>query len=270
VETEELEDRIAAFPRWQYRFEFDGGVRTPVASEAQANRHTERRRYFFDALLRATGGTLAGRRVLDLGCNAGFWSLQAIEADADFVLGIDGREQAIEQARLVFEAKGVEQQRHRFEVGNLFEHPIAESFDVVLCLGLLDVTARPLELFELMSATGAELLVIDTGISRITPAVFEVSSLSDPNNAIDHTITLVPSRRAVVELAAQFGYSTVALAHEMLDYSGLDDYRRGRRLAFLCSRSKPLHGLAEAPAQTPLPWWAASLDPRELLRRARR
>jgi len=111
--------------------------------------------------------------------------------------------------------------------------------------------------------------VIDTGISRITPAIFELATLSEPANAIDRPTTLVPSRRAVVELAKEFGYDCVALAHEMLDYTGLEDYRRGQRIAFICSRQTPLAALNAAPAPTPLPWWASSLDPRELLRRAR-
>jgi ribosomal protein L11 methylase PrmA len=41
--------------------------------------------------------------VLDLGCNAGFWSLAAIDAGADLVVGIDGRQMHIDQANLVFE-----------------------------------------------------------------------------------------------------------------------------------------------------------------------
>jgi SAM-dependent methyltransferase len=270
VDAQELQDRITAFTRWQYRFEFDGGVRTPVASEAQANRHIERRGYFFDALLELTGGTLEGRRVLDLGCNAGFWSLAAIDAGADFVLGIDGREEPIEQAQLVFEAKRVSPERFRFEAANVFGAGPSEKFDIVLCLGFLDVTARPLEAFELMSATGADLIVIDTGISHVSSAYFEVSSLTDPLNAVDHTLTLMPSREAVVELAREFGYTTVALAHEMGDYSGLEDYRRGRRLAFICSRETPLGALSPAPAQSLLPWWASSLNPRELLGKVRR
>ena len=272
-----LQDRIDAFPRWQYRFEFEGGVRTPVAYEGQANRHAERRRYFFDALLRVVGGSLAGKRVLDLGCNAGFWSLQAVEAGADFVLGVDARAEWIEQAELVFEAKGVGRERFRFAVSNVFDGPgsfVAEGegpFDVVLCLGLLDVTARPLELFELMSGLGAELIVIETGISRMGPALFEVGSLSEPANAVDGQLTLLPSRRAVVELAREVGYESVALAHEMLDYTGLEDYRRGQRMAFLCARDRAaLRGLTAAPEPAlALPWWAAGLDPRELLRRAR-
>jgi tRNA (mo5U34)-methyltransferase len=269
VDSQQLQEQIAAFPRWQYRFEFDGGVKTPVLYEGQANRSEQRRRYFFDPLLELTGGTLAGRRVLDLGCNAGYWSLLASEAGADYVLGIDGRQEVIDQAELVFEAKHVDRSRYGFETANVFEQHPAGTFDVVLCLGLMDVTAKPVELFELMSATGAELIVIDTGINRRNSSFFEVASVNEPSNVVDHKLTLVPSREAVVELAGEFGYQAVALAHEMGDYAGLDDYREQRRLAFICSKDTSLGGLNSAPLPGPLPWWANAEQIREQLRRLR-
>jgi tRNA (mo5U34)-methyltransferase len=274
MEPQELKDRIDAFPRWHYRFEFEGGIRTPVAYEGQANRHAERRRYFFEPLLELLGGSLAGRRVLDLGCNAGWWSLQALEAGADFVLGVDARADCIEQAELVFEAKALPRERFRFATANVFDGPGFAAagegpFDVALCLGMLDVTARPLELFELMAGLGAELIVLDTGISRMGPAAFEVSALSEPANVVDHQLTLLPSRRAVVELAQEFGYESVALAHELLDDNGLEDYRRGQRIAFICARKTGLGTLRPAPEQTMLPWWVSSLDLRGLLARLR-
>ena len=105
MEPNELEKRIAEFPRWHYMFEFGGGLRTPVPDQGMVNRHEQRRRYFFEPLVRLTGGSLSGHRVLDLGCNAGFWSLNALDSGADFVLGVDARQTYIEQARLVFEAK---------------------------------------------------------------------------------------------------------------------------------------------------------------------
>src|SRR3954451_7714811 len=102
-----LRERVAGFPQWHYEFDL-GGVRTPIFDQAHVNRHAQRRAYFFEPLVRLCGGSLAGRRVLALGCNAGFWSLAAIDAGADFVLGIDARRMHVEQANLVFEAKGVE------------------------------------------------------------------------------------------------------------------------------------------------------------------
>src|SRR5436309_15490459 len=121
MDAHELQQRIAAFPRWHYRFEFDGGIATPTPEVTSANRHEQRRRYSFEPLVQLCGGTLAGRRVLDLGCNAGLFSLLSLQAGADFVLGVDGREQYVEQAKLVFEAKGIDASRYRFEVANVFE-----------------------------------------------------------------------------------------------------------------------------------------------------
>ncbi len=238
MEPHELQERIAEFPRWHYRFDFGDGVITPVVDRGKVNRHEQRRRYFFDALLRVTGGSLRGRRVLDLGCNAGFWSLRSIEAGADFVLGVDVRQSHIDQADLVFAAKRVEQTRYRFERGDVFEHDFGERFDVVLCLGLMEHVAKPVELFELMAAVGAEILVIDTALARASSSCFEVSSLDEPDG--DGALVLVPTRAAVIELAARFGFEAVPLARNMTDYTGLDDYRALQRLAFVCSRSASL------------------------------
>jgi tRNA (mo5U34)-methyltransferase len=252
LDADELQEKLSSFLIWHYEFDFGDGVRTQVPDYGRVNRHNERRRYIFDALLQARGGSLNGCRVLDLGCNAGFFSLAAIEAGADFVLGVDGREEYIEQANLVFEGKGVERDRYRFERANIFEHDLSEPFDIVLCLGLLDVTSKPVSLFERMTRTGAEMIVIDSGLARVPlrSAFFEVSRLIEPKNAIDHDMVLVPTRQAVVELAEQFGFQIVPLALNIADYRGMDDYRDQHRLAFICAKSTPLGGLAAEPPQS--------------------
>lgn len=268
MDAEDLTERIAAFPSWNYRFDLGEGITTPVASAWRVRRQELRRRYFFEPLLALTGGTLAGRRVLDLGCNAGFWSLQAIEAGADFVLGVDGAPGAIEQAELVFDAKGVSGERYAFEAVNIFGWQPGARFDVVLCLGLLDVVAKPLAVFELIAASGAELVVIDTGISRARGELFEPARLSEPRNAVEHELVLVPTRPAVTALAERFGLEAVALAHEFgADELGVDDYAAGRRLAFICSAGPPLDGLAAAPEPARNAWAGALQDASRSVRR---
>jgi SAM-dependent methyltransferase len=255
MDAQELADRIAAFPRWHYRFEFDGGVSTPTPDPGFANRHEQRRRYFFEPLVDLCGGTLAGRRVLDLGCNAGWFSLLALDAGADFVLGVDGRELYLDQARLAFEAKGVDAARYSFEHANVFAFEAPSAFDIVLCLGLLDHVCKPVELFELMARAGAETIVVDTEISRSRSSAFEVSSLYDRNAVIDYPLVLIPTRQAVLELADLVGYEAVALAPNMTDYAGMADYRDQRRLAFICSRSQALRGRLDEARSSFAPWW---------------
>lgn len=258
MEVEELQDRIAAFPLWNYQFEFDGGVRTPLTDPARANRQVQRRRYFFEALLRLTGGSLAGKRVLDLGCSSGFWALQVVQAGADFVLGVDARADYVEQAELVFEASGVERSRYRFEHANLFGYELQERFDVVLCLGLLSVVAKPVALFELIERANAPLVLLDTGISRAPTKLFEVTRLQEPRNKVDYGLVLVPTRRAVGELARQFGYELVPLALDVADYTAMEDYRRGERLAFVCAKGVPTGTLAVEPAPHRNTWVASA------------
>jgi SAM-dependent methyltransferase len=245
--AEELQRRVDGFPVWHYRFELDGGVTTPIYRADYVNRHAQRRRTFFDPLVAVCGGSLRGRRVLDLGSNAGYWALCAIEAGADFVLGIDGRQMHVDQAQLVFEAKGVDPDRYRFELGNIFEHELHERFDIVLCLGLMYHIAKPVELFELMSGAGADLLLIDTTVSLVPWSLFRVAheeSLDNPRNAVDYELLLIPTRHAIFDLARQFGYDSVALAQSITDFTGMSDYRSKQRAAFICSKRTPLDSLA--------------------------
>jgi tRNA (mo5U34)-methyltransferase len=241
----ELRSRIAAFDTWHYRFEFEGGIHTPIRNETRVNRHEQRSRHFFDALLRALGGSLRGHRVLDLGCNAGFWSLKAADRGADFVLGVDGRQMHVDQANLVFEAKGIDPSRYRFEVANIFEYHAEAEYDVVLCLGLMYHISKPVELFELMNRAGADVIVIDTRVSTAAGSLFEVDheALDDPRDAVDYELVLVPTAQAVVDLGAQFGFRTVPLHVKTMTGVGVNDYLEGRRVAFIGVRTTALNQL---------------------------
>ncbi len=227
MNPDELRSRIAAFPGWHYQFSFDG-VTTPIWDERAITRHEE-------------------RRVLDLGCNAGWWSLKAIEAGCDFVAGIDGRQMHIDQANLVFEAKRVDPARYQFTVGNVVTASWpAGDFDVVLCLGLLYHISKPVELMERISDINTDLLVIDTEIIDVGGSYWlsRRESLGEPWNAVDFETVLIPSRQAVIDLAGQFGYTVVPLAPNPTSCHGMSDYLQGTRLAFMCAKRASLSGLA--------------------------
>lgn len=168
MEIDELRRRVESFDRWHYAIKLAEGVVTPVAHPREQVRHRHRRSHFFDPMVRLLGGTLEGRRVLDLGCNAGFWSLTSRRNGADFVLGVDGRQMHVDQSNLVFEAKGVGRNKYEFVCANLFDMDFSSygRFDVVLCLGLMYHVAKPVELLEVISAVNSDVLIIDTDVSR--------------------------------------------------------------------------------------------------------
>lgn len=235
----EIKKRIEGFPNWHYRFDLKGNI-TPIFPEEAVNRHEQRRRYFFEPLVGLFGGSLRGKRVLDLGCNAGFWSLLAARAGCDYVLGIDGRQMHVDQANFVFEVEEIEGDRYDFVAGNIFEMDLERfgRFDVVLCLGLMYHISKHVELMEKISAVNDDVLLIDTTLARLPGAAFKVwrEPLDRASNAVDHEMVMAPSWEAVHELARQFGYDAVALKPRFDDYEGAKDYVEGRR-AFLCARA---------------------------------
>jgi 2-polyprenyl-3-methyl-5-hydroxy-6-metoxy-1,4-benzoquinol methylase len=249
VDPEQLRARVESFPRWHYEFDLGGGVRTPITPRSHANRHQQRRAYFFDPLVRLCGGSLLGRRVLDLGCNAGFWSLAAIESGADFVHGLDGRQMHIDQANLVFAAKGIDPARYAFTAADVFAWDTDEQYDIVLCLGLLYHVSKPFELMERIARWNRDLLVIDTTLDRGRGAAFRlvVQDLDDPRAALDLPLALHPTSAAVVRMVAAHGYRAVMLRPRFTDWTGSERYRDGGRRAFICAKRSALEGLDAEP-----------------------
>jgi tRNA (mo5U34)-methyltransferase len=267
-EHDRLRERVASFPRWHYEFDLDG-VRTPIFNRTHVNRHAQRREYFFTPLVRLCGGSLAGKRVLDLGCNAGFWSLAAVEAGAELVVGIDGRQMHVDQANLVFEAKGVDRARYQFLRGDVLTTELDEEpFDIVLCLGLLYHVSNPVGLMERIGAWSDDLVVFDTTLSTLVGGpFFRLASQNpeDPRSAVDRPLALHPTSEAVATLAREGGYRCAMLRPSFSSWEGASQYRDGNRRAFICAKRTSLDGLDTEPVGANVP---ARVALRQAARRA--
>lgn len=181
---------------------------------------------------------------MDLGCNAGFWSLAAIENGCDYILGIDGRQMHVDQANFIFEVNEVEPTRFDFISGNIYDlvNKDLGDFDIVFFFGLMYHINKPIELLELISSVNSDTLVIDTLLSEKEGSLLEIrhESLDEPRNAIDYELVLVPTKNAVLEMTNQFGYQAKTLEPNFSDYEGSHDYQGGYRKAFICSKRSNL------------------------------
>ncbi len=225
---------------WHYALEMAPDIVTPIRENAWINRHAQRVRYFWEPLLRKQPEIFRGARVLDLGCNAGFWTLKALEAGAREVVAIDARPLHIAQASLLLKAKAIEPVRYRLIQKNLFDLDFEElgRFDVILLLGLLYHVVKPFELLERISAANDQLLIIDTKVSRLEFPAMEIirEELDDPRMAADWPLVAVPSASAIHEMTRVLGYDCETLEPKFDDWEGSPDYRDGDRLAFWCWR----------------------------------
>lgn len=248
-----LEERIQTLTPWHYAFQFREGVSTPVRDPDWINRHQQRAAYFFDSLVAHHPDLFTEARILDLGCNAGFWTLRALAAGAREVVAVDARPHHLEQLKLVLDESGIAPDRWVALEANIYDldYSALGDFDVVLCLGLLYHVAKPFELLEKISLLQPELLLIDTKISRSREAILEVlpEPLDDPRMAADWGVVMVPSTSALNQMLQVLDYRVELLTPEFSDWKGAMDYRDGDRQAFWCWKNHESRALSENDVQ---------------------
>jgi len=150
-----LEERIASLGPWFHNLRLEGVQTAPDHflgdyPQVKYNR-------FCNALPR----DLSGKTVLDIGCNAGFYSLEMKRRGADRVLGIDTDEHYLAQARFAAGVLGLEVAFRQLSVWDVAS--LRESFDVVLFMGVLYHLRHPLLALDLIHEhTARDLLVFQS------------------------------------------------------------------------------------------------------------
>jgi tRNA (mo5U34)-methyltransferase len=91
---------------------------------------------------------LHGKTVLDIGCNAGFYSIEMKRRGAKKVIGIDSDEQYLAQAAFAAEVCGVEIEFRKLSVYDVTA--LGEKFDVVLFMGVFYHLRYPLLALDLV------------------------------------------------------------------------------------------------------------------------
>src|SRR5213080_28553 len=105
---------------------------------------------------------LTGATVLDIGCNAGFYSLHMKQRGARYVLGVDVDERYLSQARLAAETLDLEIDFQKRSVYDVDE--IAGQFDYVLFMGLFYHLRYPLFALDKIIKKVGKRLVFQTMI----------------------------------------------------------------------------------------------------------
>ncbi len=111
---------------------------------------------------------LSGRTVLDIGCNAGFYSIEMKRRGAARVLGIDHDEDYLRQARFAAQTLGLDIEFAPLSVYDVAA--LAERFDVVLFLGVLYHLRHPLLALDLIRDHVVRDLFVCQSMQRGDPA----------------------------------------------------------------------------------------------------
>ncbi|HLK66755.1 MAG TPA: TIGR04290 family methyltransferase [Bryobacteraceae bacterium] len=92
---------------------------------------------------------LRGKTVLDIGCNAGFYSLEMKRRGADRVVAIDSDPAYLAQARFAADVNEAEIEFRELDVYRVAE--LREKFDLVLFMGVLYHLRHPLLALDLLA-----------------------------------------------------------------------------------------------------------------------
>ena len=154
-----LRDRIDALGPWFHNINL-GGIWT--APDHFLGDYPGRKFARFAAALPTD---LTGKSVLDIGCNAGFYSVEMKRRGAARVLGIDSDERYLAQARLAAEALAFDD----VEFANLSVYDVGalgERFDVVIFMGVLYHLRHPLLALDLIREHVAGELLVFQSLTR--------------------------------------------------------------------------------------------------------
>lgn len=155
---EEIERRVAELGEWFQNIDLRG---VPSAPQHFLGDYPAMKwRRFAHAL----PADLRGKSVLDIGCNAGFYSLEMKRRGAGRVLGIDYDPAYLAQARFAAEVLEVEIEFRQLSVYDVPQ--LREKFDLVIFMGVLYHLRHPLLALDLIGEHVAKDLLLFQSMQR--------------------------------------------------------------------------------------------------------
>ncbi|MDR6955798.1 tRNA (mo5U34)-methyltransferase [Ancylobacter sp. 3268] len=162
----EIETRVSALGPWFHNLDLDGVATAPDHFLGDYPRAKWKR--FASAL----PADLSGRSVLDIGCNAGFYSIEMKRRGAARVLGVDFDDAYLDQARFAAEVAELDITFEKLSVYDIAA--LGERFDVVLFMGVLYHLRHPLLALDLIREHVVGDLMVFQSMQRGSPQVAEV------------------------------------------------------------------------------------------------
>jgi len=223
---EEIEIRVRQLGEvqpWWHDIELPYGIRTcpRPGRDLQANHNRAKLQRISSHM------QVMGKRVLDLACNEGFFSIEMLRLGASEVVGIDINEDRITKARFVTELLQLD--NLRLVLGDVYQlapEQLGGRFDVILCLGLLHRVPDPFGLIGQLARLGDTAILEWVGLESDEP-VMKFWTRGDKQYDVHNSGYWKISRQCVREMAWRCGFRT---------HCDIPDI--GSRAAMLVSRSR--------------------------------
>ena len=158
LSREQIQERISELGDWFQNIDLCGIPSAP--NHFLGDYPAIKWRRFADAI----PADLSGKSVLDIGCNAGFYSIEMKRRGADRVLGLDLDPAYLAQARFAAEVLGMQIEFQQLSVYDLPQ--LEEKFDLVIFMGVLYHLRHPLLALDLIREHVAKDLLLFQSMQR--------------------------------------------------------------------------------------------------------
>lgn len=225
---------------WHYRFKFPWGETVPTRP-GWAERVELRKKHFFAPLVKRYEGTLAGKRVLDLGCCQGYWSFAAQAAGAKLVRGLDSNLAFVQEAEAAAAILGMD--RCFFGWAHLEEDSLTdwidEGVDITLFLGTMYHLTDPIYVLRAAMASTKETILIDGEVVPGDAPTFHLRKRTpgEPttiNSGLTSDLRTIPTVSAIKELLLDGGFKKIDVLTPAADMPA--DYHAGTTASIIASR----------------------------------
>jgi tRNA (mo5U34)-methyltransferase len=221
VRMDEIARTLTALGPWFHNLRLDGRETAPqhALGDFPAT--------FFRHFAHAIPEDLSGWSVLDIGCNAGFYSIEMKRRGAARVVGIDSEPLYLRQARYAADRLGVDVELHQLSVYDV--HRLGTRFDLVLFMGVLYHLRHPLLALDVLRRHAVGRLLVfqsmQRGGARVTPlerdyGFADETPFADPGYpklhfveqayAGDDSNWWIPNRACVEAMLRSAGFGIVA------------------------------------------------------------
>ena len=207
-----LRAQVEAEPYWFLQVDLGDGLVTPGWS----NPTTQKLPYF------GLPEDMSGMRVLDIGCNEGFFSFEAERRGAAEVIGIDSWADSVRRFNLCRIAMASKATAYLTNVYDITPRTFG-TFDLVMFFGVLYHLKHPLLALERIFAVASGTLLMqaasfedaalgDASVAKFHP--FGIQSGPAENPVWDPTVFWVPNSACIRDMLLHVGFVNVELLNE--------------------------------------------------------
>lgn len=158
------------------------------------------------------------KKILDIASHDGRWSFSALKHGAKFVLGIEGREELVENANKTMLKYDIPKEKYQFTAGDIHKE-IKKldpgSFDTIFCFGFFYHTINHFQLLSEIKRLNPKNLIMDTSVVKSSQPVIKVANENSSREGAairteidnhEQVVIGVPSVPAITLMLESLGY----------------------------------------------------------------